>query len=251
MGLNISGSVISSSDVKLIGTTNVIQRGLVLHLDASTTGSYPGSGTNWYDLSSNLSNGVLTNGPTYDSTSGGNITFDGSNDMVWVNNNVSNLFSNTFTQMAWVYYLSDTGTYQGIFWGEGAVAGGSGYQMLLSFLSVNSTSCSTHCRVNNSVTGWSNNDNTLGIVMTNSWKHVAWSFNNGTTKMYLNGSLQWTDTSRGSYVGGTSSPFVIGGRNDAALCSNMRVANVLCYNRTLTDSEILQNYNIQKSRFGL
>ena len=42
----------------------IITSGLVLHLDAGNTSSYPGSGTTWTDLSVNGYNGTLTNGPT-------------------------------------------------------------------------------------------------------------------------------------------------------------------------------------------
>ena len=54
--------------------------GLILSLDASNYRSYTGSGTSWYDLSSNNITATLTNGPTYSATNAGNIVFDGTND---------------------------------------------------------------------------------------------------------------------------------------------------------------------------
>jgi hypothetical protein len=56
--------------------------GLTLFLDAGNTSSYPGTGTNWFDLSGNGNNGVLTNGAVYSGVSGGAIYFDGVNDYV-------------------------------------------------------------------------------------------------------------------------------------------------------------------------
>ena len=60
----------------------IVQDGLVLNLDASNTLSYPGSGTTWFDLTSNNNDGTLVNGPTFDSANGGSIVFDGINDYV-------------------------------------------------------------------------------------------------------------------------------------------------------------------------
>ncbi len=53
---------------------NIIEKGLVLCLDAGNKKSYPGSGTVWRDLITS-NNGALTNGPTYSSANGGSIVF--------------------------------------------------------------------------------------------------------------------------------------------------------------------------------
>jgi hypothetical protein len=52
---------------------------LVFHIDAGDPQSYSGAGTVWYDIQRNY-NVSLINGPSYSSSSGGYITFDGSND---------------------------------------------------------------------------------------------------------------------------------------------------------------------------
>ena len=66
---------------------NIITDGLVLHLDAANTNSYPGSGTTWTDISGKGHNGTLTNGPTFNSGDMGTIVFDGSNDTVTLSAN--------------------------------------------------------------------------------------------------------------------------------------------------------------------
>ena len=53
--------------------------GRVLAVDAASVSSYPGTGTTWLDISGTGSNGTLYNGPTYDSTIK-SFSFDGSND---------------------------------------------------------------------------------------------------------------------------------------------------------------------------
>ena len=65
---------------------NIITDGLVLYLDAANTKSYPGSGTTWRDLSKSQLNGTLTNGPTFNSSNGGSIVFDGVDDYVNLGN---------------------------------------------------------------------------------------------------------------------------------------------------------------------
>jgi hypothetical protein len=60
---------------------NLTSSNLVLHLDATNTKSYSGSGNTWYDLSGFGNNGTLNNGVLYNSY-GGFFEFDGSNDYI-------------------------------------------------------------------------------------------------------------------------------------------------------------------------
>ena len=66
--------------------TPVYNNGLVLNLDAGNANSYPGTGTTWFDLASG-NNGTLVNGPTYDTINGGSLLFDGINDYVDLGSN--------------------------------------------------------------------------------------------------------------------------------------------------------------------
>lgn len=167
-------------------------------------------------------------------------------------NSNSSLFSNTFTWSAWHYIIADGGTgYAGIFWAEGAVAGGSGYQFLLSYRNMGSNAYA-HYRIGNATTGWGNTDTgTLISSMLNRWVHTAWTFNNGTTKIYINGAVAHTDTSRGAYNAGSDSPIYIGARNDLWGSINGYIDNVIYYNRALNDSEILKLYDSNRKRYGL
>ena len=62
------------------GGDNVVTDNMVVYLDAGNNSSYSGSGTSWNDISGNSNNFTLTNGPTYSSSDGGAIVFDGTND---------------------------------------------------------------------------------------------------------------------------------------------------------------------------
>ena len=59
---------------------NIIEDGLVLHLDAADRQSYPGSGTAWNNLTGTLNSGSLINGPAFNSSNAGNLIFDGVDD---------------------------------------------------------------------------------------------------------------------------------------------------------------------------
>ena len=70
----------------LLATTNQFKNyavapvtsGLVVHLDAGVTSSYPGTGSTWYDLTTNNNDFTLYNSPTYSSNNRGKFQFNGS-----------------------------------------------------------------------------------------------------------------------------------------------------------------------------
>jgi hypothetical protein len=55
---------------------DIVRDGLVLHLDAGSERSYPKSGNVWKDLSGNGNNGILSNGPTFNSGNGESILLE-------------------------------------------------------------------------------------------------------------------------------------------------------------------------------
>ena len=77
------------------------ESGLILCLDAGNTKSYPGIGTDWFDLSGNGNNGSLQNmdGANLDS---GSLTFDGSNEFVDLTTTYGPL-SAPWTLSSWLY----------------------------------------------------------------------------------------------------------------------------------------------------
>ena len=243
----------------------IVTSGLTLNLDAANGISYPASGTTWYDISNSGSkNGVLTNGTSFSAQTGGYFVFDGVDDAIIIPKN-SVFFTNEWTWEGWINYISNSGdgtNYHGVFWAEGVLnttTGDNGYQWLLTFRSVDTTSCMAHMRINNVGTGWSPTDtNALGYPMVDRWNHVVWQFKNGNTKLYVNNVKILDDNTRGAYGAGlgnssdnANSRVFLGCRNDFGLESNFRMATARHYNRMLSESEITQNYNAQKGRFGL
>jgi len=84
---NIDGVSKSSigkfNSLEFESTSSIITTNLVQHLDAGDSNSYSGSGTTWYDLTSNNVDGTFRGAPTYSSTEGGgSFSFDGVDDAI-------------------------------------------------------------------------------------------------------------------------------------------------------------------------
>ncbi len=88
-----------------------ITNGLVLYLDAANKKSYPGSGTTWTDLSGNVYNGTLTNGPTFSAANMGSIVFDGTNDNIQLGNASTFLPTSAISLNCWAK-TNVTGAYK-------------------------------------------------------------------------------------------------------------------------------------------
>ena len=215
--------------------------GLVLSLDAGNSASYPGSGTTWTDLSGLGNNGTLMNGPTYSSANGGIIVFDGADDYVNAGNaNILNPGSMDYTISIWMKTTDNNGAII-----TKDIGSGSGFRFDL-------------------LAGWDGNclfwflDSTrhgsayvyAGYTATNgNWHQIVGTLNRDSKKMtsYSDGSL-WNLNTLTGFAEGTitnNAPLLIGSSFTGSI-SNIRI-----YNRALSSSEITQNFNATKSRYGL
>ena len=213
----------------------VVTSGLSLYLDAANSSSYPGSGTTWTDISGNNRNGSLTNGPTFNSSNGGSIVFDGTNDFVSVASDANILSTTAYTKTVW-FYVTSFSTDNNLI-----SAGSSGQHALWLF---------TSNKLNAGHNGnWNTVVSTTTLVL-NRWYFGSVTFNNTSGwVLYLNGVQESTSVSTTTFTGtGTIS---IGSYQNLGNYFTGRIATATVYNRVLSSSEILQNYNATKSRFGL
>jgi hypothetical protein len=208
------------------GLGRVVQSGLILYLDAGNSKSIVSGSTNWTDISRNGNNGTLTNGPTYNTASGGCIVFDGGDDFVTASFNQT--LSQSYSVCVWTYPTALN-------------AGGA----------VLSPSVGGYMQIGGSFNPWQFNDVSSSTVgaQTNRWIYLC-GVQNVTTgpanQLYTNGELLATGSGTRSW--GTQ--LFIGKRFDGAMYQG-RVALVKIYNRALSATEIRQNYNVEKKRFGL
>jgi len=227
----------------------IITNGLVLNLDAGFTPSYSTSGVTWYDLGYSGFNGTLTNGPTYSGDSGGAIVFDGSDDYVVRNASINT--GQDFSVFAWIKpgainvrngivgnsYPYSLGS--GWFFSTATNYGGTLNTFFISVGSDNAYRTAT----NNSLT--LNTWNYIGGTVTNGGQDIK-LYSNGIETGYFGGTLA------ANTVNYTTQEFYVGRRHSASPEPfNGSISIVQIYNRVLSATEILQNYNAQKSRFGL
>jgi hypothetical protein len=233
----------------------IVTSGLILHLDAGQLRSYSGSGTTWRDISGNGSNGTLTNGPTFDSGNGGSIVFDGSNDYVSIGTNtgVNDLGTGDFTITGWFKRPSAKNSINQSAmniigdWYTFAQARNEDWQIMTNYNVSNITLLSVYRGGFGFLFL-----NTSTSVSTNNWVNFALSRISSTVRLYSNGNDLGAQTDSG-YWGSSTGNFNIGvdGDNVQEIFVG-NIATILVYKgKGLTGTELLQNYNAQKSRFGL
>jgi hypothetical protein len=204
-------------------------------------GTTVATGGGWVDLSGSGNNGELANGPTYSSSNGGSLIFDGSNDFVLLSSNTT--FGNNTTWEAWIYSTGDVSSYN-MFMGR--------FLPYFGFFGGNSLYFS------NNIGGSQRTIQTATNLSYNTWYHATFTaFYDGantTMKIYTNGVETATGTWSGTQVN-YSNPFMIGdgnnGSNGTWYPFQGRISNVKIYNRTLSTSEIQQNFNALRGRFGI
>jgi hypothetical protein len=205
----------------------IVTDGLIAYLDAANPKSYPGSGTTWYDLVGNY-NGILTNGPTFSSVNGGVIVLDGINDYIDIS---INLTTTNYTILGAARYVSI----------GGRTFSAKNNNWLMGHWASSTTKHYAEGWVTD--TGGSENSDT-------SWRTYAavGNYSSDQWTFYVNGNL---DT--GPNTGGTNGPnnFAIGSVGGTSEFSNSHISYLIIYSRLLSSTEILQNHNALKGRFGL
>jgi hypothetical protein len=225
-------------------TPSIITNGLILNLDAGNAASYPGTGTTWADLSGNSNNATLYNGASYSSSNGGILTFDGINDNSLVNNSNSiNIIGSSLTIEGWIKPQSISGWIAIFYKNTNTVSGG--YHLGID--------PSGYLAGGLKEPDWITVQSTTNQIQLNTWQHVAMSFDtvNKILKLYKNGNLIKTETSFNYTLTGNTDPLSIGSQGNLTQTFTGNIPICRLYNKVLTDTEIQQNFNTTKTRFGL
>ena len=221
---------------------DINENGLILHLDAANNKSYTGTGTTWTDLSGNGNNGTLTNGPTFNAANMGSIVFDGTNDYIY-RSSISNFNSSTYTILLWGKFVSVSSS--GILFNLGRSPSDANSEAQLYY--------------NNSrLVYWDyagsiafNFIQSSGTLSTNVYQYLGFTKNSTNGTFYINGYSSGTGTAAFD-ANISTNDFTIGADiRDSINYVNGNISQFLLYNRVLTASEVLQNYNATKSRFGI
>ena len=224
----------------------IVTNGLVLCLDAGNVKSYVSGSTSWNDLTGNKNVGTLTNGPTFNTGSGGNIVCDGINDYIDCGDAASSIRGTQYFTVEIFGKKPSVGSDFHV----GAWTATNRQGFFLQWY----TDSTIYFGVNNNTT----NSSRYSLTYTSNFNHIVGVFD-GTqaleankSKIFVNGIQQNITTflTCPTSVPSTQVNFYIGYLPNYGYGANIS-AIVRVYNRALTATEILQNYNATKTRFGL
>lgn len=208
----------------------IVSDGLVFYIDAANTRSYSGSGTSSNSLVGGIG-ATLVNGVGFTSSNNGAFTFDGSNDYINFGNS-SAVQQSSGTLSAWAKASSPGGGYRGIIAKQGAYGLFYTDNVLVAY-------------------DWAADaPRSTGVnIADNTWKNVVLTYQSGVsngTRIYINGVSVLTTTitvlnQTGNLFGGAEA--------NAGQYAACQISLFNMYNRALSATEILQNYNATKGRY--
>jgi len=250
------------------GGGSITTAGLVLNLDAGNASSYPGTGTTWTDTVGGKTFTLYGNGrtspntsspPTYNSADGGYLAFNSTNKQ-WARCTTSLSSLSSFTAEGWWYVTSgDTTT------------GNTAYCIITERFSASAINYAVGYGVNTQ-TGilnggfYKNGYAVAGTALLASnfgaWKYMSVTYNNSTATLtsYINGSINGTAY---SVPGSQQSPGSGGAGMHVATrwdttagdttinYLNGRIAIIRVYDAALTSTQVTDNFNAEKARFGI
>jgi hypothetical protein len=228
------------------GGVNIVTNGLVLYLDVSNTKSYISGSTIWNDVSRSGNNGTLVNGPTFNSANGGSIVFDGTNDYANLGANINfSTYTSGFTIGFWVK-LSNTSMVSRYLFSK-LINDGSDNQFSVVYGYVSNT---FELYAGPSGANRTIRTNSQIVVNDTNW-HFLYYTVGATTQGYLDGTSRFTNTYASLTFTPSTNTNYLSSFNGSQNFGNLSIANMVLYSRTLTASEVLQNFNATRTRFGL
>lgn len=214
---------------------------LTLYYNPAMTESYSGSGNTVNDISGNGMNGTLSNVTTTATA----FTFNGSNSQVNIPDNaILEPGTGNWTIEVWFKPTVINGTLLGKYNNGGQTANIS-YALRMG-------SNIIRADFSNGSTGLSSDNYTL---TPNNWVQMVyvWNKTNNVLYTYSNGVLKQTKTITISGILNSSTNLFLGSYNggEYAQYFNGQIGVVRMYNKPLTDSEVLNNFNTTKGTYGL
>lgn len=215
--------------------TSVVRDGLIVHLDAANVKSYPGSGTTWYDLSGNGNNGTLSSHTYTSNLSESYFVFSGSGAAVVPS--FSKSIANQMT-MEVVYMSSATDTFSTygriVDRGDTTISLGTASTYRLRAWTYAGGSRSSESQVS-------------GIGQDGLWHHLIYTYDGSNTSLYLDGVYQ----NGYAKTGNLENPASITIGNGDGNLFNGRIALFKYYENGFTSSQVNQNFEALRGRYGL
>ena len=223
-----TGSIDSSSNLKL-------------HLDASDSSSYGGSGTTWSDLTSNNNDGTISVANYLSSTNGGVFDFDGSNDKIDFGQ-ASNIIpaSSDFSAEIWVNAKSLPNNYFAVIGQTTSVTPYGGFMIYHNHPN------NTWGAAINKSGAWVSLGSSKSAVI-GEWVHLTQTYDGNKLRLYANGVLVLDSTQVGALAYGSNNSLTIG-LNDNVYAP-VKVAQARVYTKALTAQEVITNYRATQGNY--
>jgi hypothetical protein len=229
----------------LAHSPSVITDGLIYSIDAANTRSYTGSGNTVNGLISGFG-GTLVNGVGFSSINNGCFFFDGTND--YINTNLTSssigLTSSNFSIGLWAK-VKDYSTFNAF-----VTRTLSNIAAPLDMYILNSVSYAPGYLVvllGNGTT-WNTLQSSSQFPL--AWTYLVFTLNSSTMSLYYNAVFN-SATALTVPRGESANPIKIGTREDGATYMNGNIGQVQIYNRALSSTEIRQNFNATRKRYGI
>jgi type IV pilus assembly protein PilA len=235
-----------------------VSSGLVLNLDGYDAPQLISSKNYWVDKSGNNNNMQMINMANtatsgYDANKKGYV-FDGTND--YMSGNISDAFTNTAITIEYITNFNDI-----IYKYASSVFMFNNWDVVLGLPTGIAHRIISQSEMRSSIiipqqTGMSTyreyNYSTYNYKTLPGFTKVTITYENGTIKWYHNGNLVITNNiPEAQYIKFAPATLRLGTWGNGANSSNVTIKKFSIYNRALTSAEILNNYNIDKQRFGL
>jgi hypothetical protein len=253
---NLNNIYIADNRDGLANLTDVYVWGAQLEQGSSVTDYYATTGTiktRGSVVSSGVGTltGTLTNGVGYNSSNGGSFTFDGDDDYV----NLGTISTSNVLQMndpsgggltvSWWGYFNDIGDpFQRIFDKSSGGSATNGWAIYTGF-----TGETPVLQL-----GSGGSDKVISnSILTSTWQNwcVTWVKSSETYVTYLNGVQDKTGTKTWNIPSVETDARIGSWNHSTGREYNGKIASLKIYNRALTASEIQQNFNALRGRFGI
>jgi hypothetical protein len=207
---------------------------------ATTFNPYYIGNTNWRDISGSGYNGTI-NTATFLSPNPSSIVFSTvSSDFVSLGNVLAGLVN--LTLECFVKFSTQTASYGGVI--SKTLSNADGWEIRVGAYTSTTTDLQFRYVGDTASVGFNTTFNN------GTWYHIVATGTNGSQKTYVNG----VQDNSGSYTltpSANSNSLLLGRLAYAGLYVNMNMNSARIYNRALSASEVSQNFQATKSRFGL
>jgi len=205
-------------------------------------GSFP----SLLDLSRSGNDAKVINGTSYSSANGGSLVFDGVDDHITISYNASLKPATAITMEAFCYIQNNGTSWTSLI--QYPVNSSSHTSPFFDWaIYLNMSSRSLHTRIDGEAV--SSPDNVWNF---NEWTYIAITFENQSVKYYVNGaSVGSSSVTKTSITYDANNPVYIGKNASGNEPFEGKLGSMRVYNKDLTASEIQQNFNALRGRFGI